>query len=112
MVHYFDAPDAHIIAWIGHQQDEALAMADKVETWNTGRLYSSAGQRIAAALVNGVVYFADADRGIDGEYRPLVLPSFDLRRSVMARYDANDYRAIIRNSEIANVLYFAATKGA
>lgn len=83
----------------------------QIKTWNTGCLYSNAGQRIAATLIDGVVYFADADRGIDGEYRPLVLPSFDLRRSVMARYDANDYRAIIRNSEIANALYAAATQG-
>lgn len=83
-----------------------------IKTWNTGNPYSCEGQRIAATMIDGTVYFADADRGIDGEFRPLILPSFDLQRCVMHRYDTNDYRAIIRNSEIANALYAAATQGA
>jgi hypothetical protein len=35
--------------------------------FNTGRQYTEAGQRIAAALLpNGDIYFSDIDRGIDG----------------------------------------------
>ena len=39
--------------------------------WNTGRLYSSEGQRITATLhEDGYVTFWDHDRSINGEFRP------------------------------------------
>jgi hypothetical protein len=34
--------------------------------FNTGRTYTAAGQRIAAAVVDGRIAFLDLDRGIDG----------------------------------------------
>jgi hypothetical protein len=34
--------------------------------FNTGRLYTSQGQRIGAMLIDGGILFTDIDRGIDG----------------------------------------------
>ena len=52
--------------------------------FNTGRSYTAAGQRIAAAVVDGRIHFTDIDRGIDGvlaegvEFAP---------RAILAAYD-------------------------
>jgi len=56
---------------------------DKIISFNTGRQYSDKGQRIAAAIHNGVVIMVDIDRGID-----YALPAAALdRNSIMAAYD-------------------------
>jgi hypothetical protein len=56
---------------------------DKIISFNTGRQYSDNGQRIAAAIHNGVVIMVDIDRGID-----YALPAAALdRNSIMAAYD-------------------------
>lgn len=56
---------------------------DKIISFNTGRQYSDKGQRIAAAVHNGVVIMVDIDRGID-----YALPAAALdRNSIMAAYD-------------------------
>ena len=56
---------------------------DKIISFNTGRQYSNQGQRIAAAVHNGVVIMVDIDRGID-----YALPAAALdRNSIMAAYD-------------------------
>lgn len=39
---------------------------NKIEVWNTGRLYTRDGQVIAAVEVDGGVIFADVSRMIDG----------------------------------------------
>ena len=39
---------------------------NKIEVWNTGRLYGREGQVIAAMPVDGGVVFADVTRMIDG----------------------------------------------
>lgn len=56
---------------------------DKIISFNTGRQYSDQGQRIAAAIYNGVVIMVDVDRGLD-----YALPAAALdRNSIMAAYD-------------------------
>jgi hypothetical protein len=56
---------------------------DKIISFNTGRQYSNQGQRIAAAVHNGVVIMVDIDRGLD-----YALPAAALdRNSIMAAYD-------------------------
>jgi len=56
---------------------------DKIISFNTGRQYSDQGQRIAAAVHNGIVIMVDIDRGID-----YALPAAALdRNSIMAAYD-------------------------
>ena len=56
---------------------------DKIISFNTGRQYSDKGQRIAAAVHNGVVIMVDIDRGLD-----YALPDATLdRESIMAAYD-------------------------
>jgi hypothetical protein len=59
----------------------------KIITWNTGRLYSDKGQRIAATQLNdGRVMFVDIDRGL--EY--VTAKPCELGQSaVMACYDYN-----------------------
>lgn len=57
----------------------------KIETWNTGRLYSAAGQRIAATSIEGVTFFVDADRGLDGKFETDT--GWSLRADVMDAYD-------------------------
>jgi len=56
---------------------------NEIISFNTGRQYSDQGQRIAAAVHNGVVIMVDIDRGID-----YALPAAALdRNSIMAAYD-------------------------
>jgi len=64
----------------------------KIVTFNTGRMYSDKGQRIACALLSdGRVMFADVDRNIDGitqgAIAPGLMPYADLRSFVMNAYD-------------------------
>jgi hypothetical protein len=56
---------------------------DKIISFNTGRQYSDKGQRIAAAIHNGVVIMVDIDRGID---YALFGASLE-RNSIMNAYD-------------------------
>lgn len=61
-------------------------------TFNTGRMYSEHGQRIAACVVGGRCYFIDIDRGIDGSfefnapYEDNLTPEL-----VMSNYDHGNY---------------------
>jgi hypothetical protein len=59
--------------------------------FNTGRGYTSSGQRIVATLHDdGIVTFMDHDRGISGEYWKSDRDSFDAA-NVMDHYDSGDY---------------------
>lgn len=69
----------------------------KTLVFNTGRQYSTAGQRIAAGLLNdGSILFVDIDRGL--EY---LLPAgsalFD-QNSILAAYDAGAVEWLDSNS--------------
>ena len=64
-------------------------MTNKTIVFNTGRQYSSNGQRIAAMqLDNGAIAFVDIDRGLDylipADFSPWV--RFD-RASILSIYD-------------------------
>ena len=57
--------------------------------FNTHRMYSTAGQRIAATILDGKTYFVDKDRMIGGVFnKPVELTE----RAVMRAYDAHDYQ--------------------
>lgn len=65
----------------------------KIHTFNTGRGYTEAGQRIAfLELPDRRAYFYDVDRGIDGV---VPAPIFDDEpvdaRHILAMYDAGHY---------------------
>ncbi len=72
----------------------------KTIKFNTGRMYSERGQRIAAALLDsGDIYFVDIDRHIDGTVKANGFTKDEMidfgmftQRGVMAAYDANNYR--------------------
>jgi len=69
--------------------------------WNTGRTYTSFGQRIAAQSVGDCVVMVDIDRGIEYLIQGCPLSVGD----VMRRYDSNDrcghvpsmYRPIVKS---------------
>lgn len=64
--------------------------------FNTNRKYTANGQRIVATLHDdGVVTFADHDRGIDGEFA-MVGNVFN-QHTVMAAYDGNAYQGTRRS---------------
>jgi hypothetical protein len=86
----------------------------KIFKWKTGRLYSTAGQRIAAVqLDNGHYLFNDIDRGIDGMTKHknvLDCHPGDAKRFVMDEYDNGNYVAVpaeLRQFVVFN-LYSAA----
>lgn len=61
--------------------------------FNTGRLYTNAGQRIAAMLVDGGILFVDIDRGIDGFISAERVDALGLEltpRDVLWAYDHHD----------------------
>lgn len=64
-------------------------------SWNTKRLYTEAGQRMAAVVLSdNEVAFADVDRGIDGIMEGSFGGMSEMRLccSVMELYDHNSYR--------------------
>lgn len=64
----------------------------RIQTWNTGRMYSGKGQRIAAIAVDDKIAFADIDRGIDGVLMtPYTGDPDKLQGFVMAEYDMCNY---------------------
>ena len=69
----------------------------KTLAFNTGRQYSSAGQRIAAGLLNdGGILFVDIDRGL--EYLiPAGVANFT-QAAIMAAYDGNAVEWLDNNS--------------
>lgn len=62
----------------------------KAIAWNTGAAYTLAGQRIAAAEVDGGVWFTDVDRGISGWMQACPLD----KDAVMMLYHRNEYRSV------------------
>ena len=60
-------------------------------TFNTTRLYTEKGQRIAADFTeDGGILFADVDRCVQGYFPPEVVKQYDLaldQSSVMRAYD-------------------------
>jgi hypothetical protein len=70
-----------------------------IVTFNTRRMYSDKGQRIACALLpNGRVMFADVDRNLDGITHGAIAPgqrdlqtTDSLQRFVMTAYDYGAY---------------------
>lgn len=63
-------------------------------SWNTGRWYTDAGQRMAAArMPSGPVMFVDVDRGIDGII-PAVGKVSVTQEWVMSQYDHNNYSGV------------------
>ena len=73
--------------------------------FNTGRLYTAAGQRIFwAQRADGWVYFKDTDRMIDGWVDRRYDGTDVSPRWLMGRYDARDYNYFaptLRNGERA-----------
>jgi hypothetical protein len=71
---------------------------DKIISFNTGRQYSDQGQRIAAAVHNGIVIMVDVDRGID-----YALPGAALERnSIIDAYDNPALHTWINTRELFN----------
>lgn len=70
-------------------------MSEQTVTWNTGRKYSAAGQRISAVVsLYGWIAFVDHDRMIDGIVRGGHhgdLSESEIRDRVMTAYDNNLY---------------------
>lgn len=58
--------------------------------WNTGAPYTVKGQRIAAAAIDGGVWFVDVDRGIHGWMPTCTLSEV----GVMGRYNRGEYRSV------------------
>lgn len=85
----------------------------KMETlkFNTGRLYTEAGQRIAAGLLdNGDIVFIDIDRDIDGLITADGMTKEQVKsrhlfsaRDVMYAYDANIYKSFYLDDDFATV---------
>jgi len=69
--------------------------------FNTGRLYTEQGQRIAAAFLdNGDIVFVDIDRDIDGLISAGGMSRDDIKhcglfsqRDIMRAYDENTYKS-------------------
>ena len=62
--------------------------------FNSGRYYSAHGQRIVAVKANGIIYFNDIDRGIDGMFAApddIFGPVELCQTVVMSRYDSGAY---------------------
>tara|TARA_R110000868_G_scaffold1078_1_gene8249 strand:+ start:643 stop:906 length:264 start_codon:yes stop_codon:yes gene_type:complete len=82
--------------------------------FNTGRQYTTNGQRIAARLLdNGDVVFVDADRQIEGRIamlcdREFVATIFD-RAYVMDAYDSGAYSESQIDRELTRELRAVAT---
>lgn len=69
----------------------------KTIRFNTGRQYTTHGQRITATLHDdGIVTFYDHDRMIDGQYETLFPDDFN-ERQVMTVYDAGTYTTSARS---------------
>jgi len=60
-------------------------------TFNTGRLYTAEGQRIAATEVEGKIYFCDVDRMISGV---ITVPCKLVEAQIMECYDRNEYQGV------------------
>jgi hypothetical protein len=93
-----------------------LGLPHPVNTTNTGRMYTSMGQRIAWTVLSeapsgdGKVYkvaFYDIDRGIPGEVLLTVTPSV---QSLMHAYDHNQYVGWIERADVRDALREAALK--
>jgi hypothetical protein len=71
-------------------------------TWNTGRHYSSNGQRIAAAILDDKrVAFVDIDRGISGITKDPIHNARSIQEFVMSQYDDIDkYNCYIADWEL------------
>ena len=67
-------------------------------TWNTRRLYTEHGQRIAAQVVGNTVYFTDVDRCIDGKFPWDPIPGLStVKDDVTWHYDFNKYEMVDGN---------------
>lgn len=82
--------------------------------WNTGALYTSEGQRIAARIVGDTVIFNDIDRGIWGEF-PIasgasIGDKFKLRDLTMANYNVGNYSMSMRHDVLKELGQLAAGK--
>lgn len=91
--------------------------------WNTRRLYSEAGQRIAAAFLVDLdlVVFVDVDRGIEGRFAvdedmaSLITDARDLQAEVMYRYDRGEFRESMHDvpaSVVGRLHHLATNAGA
>ena len=72
--------------------------------FNTGRLYSEHGQRIAARQFHDGVLFVDIDRGLDGH---IVMGRLTQER-IMLGYDNNHHRPYIQG--VSHAEYWAACR--
>lgn len=62
--------------------------------FNTGRLYTSAGQRIGAWVENDVCYFVDFDRMVTGYFKCLkhcIGSNSDFAKHIVYIYDKGQY---------------------
>lgn len=82
-----------------------MAMPISKHQWNTRRLYTENGQRIAVELVEGEgIYFKDIDRGICGwiPWRGVIGSVYDLEEVVMFCYDRLHYESTSKELEYEN----------
>jgi len=77
--------------------------------WNTGRHYTTHGQRIIAQTMADHIAFVDRDRGI---YGTISLPKYrqinnarDMQEYVMGEYDYNRYESGREAHEFAILLW-------
>jgi hypothetical protein len=71
---------------------ESKMNTQNIVTWNTGRMYSDKGQRIAATVLeDGRVMFADVDRMIDGITNADYPYGIGLANSVIQRFVMDEY---------------------
>jgi hypothetical protein len=82
-------------AIIDAQINKMFSKVVGIVTFNTGRNYSKYGQRIACKLIDGIIYFVDIDRGIDGQFvaetTTIEGDPVRIQRATMAGYDAGSY---------------------
>lgn len=97
LCHEKDLMDTSERPWSGAVADDSVKAKPAVAgpgvhaiAWNTGAPYTVNGQRIAAANVDGGVWFVDVDRGISGW-----MPACPLDKdAVMMLYHRNEYRSV------------------
>jgi hypothetical protein len=74
---------------------EAMNPVSNVITFNTGRWYAEAGQRVAAMLTSeGAILFVDADRNIDGYIPREYVTGRDMQFNQASIMDVYDFQRV------------------
>lgn len=65
-----------------------------IKMFNTGRGYSSKGQRIVWCIAKGYLFFFDVDRHIHGVMTDIAMHTCTVENEIMYLYDNNKYEPI------------------